>query len=161
MTGKIILTAVLTLFLAGICFGAQFNYTWKDAQGNLSVTDYPPPEGAEIIDISIIAGPEQQRIAPVQQQDGPPGQSATRSRLVAEAAVLRNQETSLRQQAAGLAEEAEEQRRLGRKHHYKERYQRRAGLKDREAEELIRQADALSGKAESLERQAAELKQEP
>lgn len=158
MIGKMILSTVLTLFLAGICYGAQFTYTWKDAEGKLLITDYPPPDGAEIMDISVIATPGQQHVAQVQQQVAQPGQSPTRSRLEAEAAALRKEEAALRQKAAGLAEEAEEQRRLAKKHHYKERYQRRAGLKDREAEELVRQADVLSDQAQSLVRQAAELK---
>jgi hypothetical protein len=158
MISKIILTTLLTLFLAGICSSAEFNYTWKDAEGNLFITDYPPPDGVEIIDISIIPVPAPQQLAPVQQQVEQPGQDEIRSRLEAEAAALRKEETALRYKAAGLAEEAEEQRRIGKKRHYKERYQRRAGIKDREAEELVRQADALAGKAESLERQASELK---
>ena len=158
MISKIILITLLTLFLAGICSSAEFNYTWNDGEGNLFITDYPPPNGAEIIDISIIPVPAPQQLAPIQEQVEQPDQNETRSRLEGEAAALRKEETVLRQKAAGLAEEAEEQRRLGKKHHYKERYQRRAGIRDREAEELVRQADALAGKAESLERQASELK---
>lgn len=159
MTSKIILTVALTLLLlAGICYGALFNYTWKDAEGDLFITDYPPPDGAEIIEISIIPAPEQQRVTAAQQQVEPTGPITARSRMEAEAAALRKQESVLRHKAGELFAEAEEQRRLGKKHHYKERYQRRAGLKDREAEELVRQADALAGKAESLERQASELK---
>lgn len=155
MISKLILTTFLTLFLAGMCYGAEFNYTWKDAEGNLYITDYPPPDGAEIIDISIIPVPAPK--PPIQQQVEQPGQSEIRSRLEAEAAALRKEETALRHKAAVLAEEAAEQRRIGKKRHYKERFQRRAGIKDREAEELVRQADALAGKAESLEGQASKL----
>jgi hypothetical protein len=155
MTGKIILTSVLTLLLAGISSGAEFNYTWKDTEGNLFITDYPPPDGAEILEVSIIPLPEQKQVAPARKQEVTPGQKATLSRLEAEAAVLRKQEADLRQKAAELVAEADEQLRLAKKRHYKERYQRRAGIKKREAEELARQADALSVKAESLERQAS------
>lgn len=158
MTSKTILTAALTLLLAGICYGAQLNNTWNDAEGNLHITDSPPSASSENLKIGIIGATQQQQVRVAQQQEGPPGQSTARSRLEAEAAALRKEEADLRQKAAGLVEEAEEQRRLAQKQHYKERYQRRAGLKDREAEELVRQADALSGKAESLERQASEFK---
>lgn len=158
MTGKMILTAALTLLLAGICYGERYNYTWKDADGNLFITDYPPPDGSEILEVNVIPLPERQQVAPPRKQDVPSGPKAARSGLEAEAADLRKQEADLRQKAAGLAAEAEEQLRLAKKHHYKERYQRRAGLKEREAEELVRQADALSAKAQSLERQASEQK---
>ncbi len=52
MTYKIIIVAILSVFLSSIGYGGDNIYTWKDEQGVLNITDYVPPYGAEIINIS-------------------------------------------------------------------------------------------------------------
>lgn len=152
----VLLIAALILFTAGICTGARFNYTWKNKDGVLNVTDYPPPEGTEIIEISIIPTiPEQKKAAPaadIKAQKKMQGPNEEQRRLMAEAYALRNEELLLRQEASRLLEEAREQRRLGKLQRYKERYRRRASKKEKEAQELISQADSLARKAENLEK---------
>jgi hypothetical protein len=43
----------LATFLLWDCgYGEEFIYTWKDEKGVLNITDYAPPTGSEILDIS-------------------------------------------------------------------------------------------------------------
>ncbi len=65
MKKKIILFTLLTVMIVGTSNGEQFNYTWKDAEGVLNITDYPPPDGIEIIDISVIRLSNKKQAAPV------------------------------------------------------------------------------------------------
>ena len=62
MTYKVIAIAILSVFLAGISYGAENIYTWIDKQGVLNITDQHPPDGAEIIDISPSHRKEAERI---------------------------------------------------------------------------------------------------
>lgn len=157
---KIILFfAILSLMLAGVSSAARYNYTWKDADGVLNITDYPPPEDVEIIDISVIPMPEENpEDKGIEQQNVVESQNNALNRLQAEAASLRKEEAALRRNAADLTTEAQELIRISKKVKYKRRYRVRAGKKEREAEALISKADALAKQAEALEKQAAQLK---
>ena len=159
MKKAILLLAVLTALLAESSLGARFNYTWKDADGVLNITDFPPPEDAEVLDVRVIPIPDEKQITPtVKQPEVRQEQDQARNRLLAEAASLRKEEATLRQEAAGLNDEAQELRRLGKKQGNKSRYRLRAAKKEREAEELINRADILGAKAQTLEHQASGLK---
>lgn len=159
MKKAILLLAVLMVLLAESSVDARFNYTWRDADGVLNITDYPPPEDAEVIDVRVIPFPDEKQITPeVKQPEVQQEQDQTRNRLLAEAASLRNEEATLRQEAAELIDEAQELRRLAKKQGNKRRYRLRAAKKEKEAEELLNRADILGAKAQTLEQQASRLK---
>ena len=158
MKKKVFLFVFLMLLIAGISNGARYNYTWEDKDGVLNVTDFPPPEGANIIDISVIPMPKKKLLAiEEKQQKDLQLQSETRELLLVEAAALRSEEVALRLKAAELNAEAWEQRRLSKLHRYKDRYRRRASKKEQQAQDLISQADSLGRKAEILERKSSKL----
>jgi len=151
MKKKVILFTLLTVMIVGTSYGEQFNYTWKDAEGVLNITDYPPPDGLEIIDISVIRLSNKKQAAPVvKKQNRQQNQSATQN--VQLAASLRKEEAELRQKATNLDDEAQELRRIGNRQRHKRNWRYRANIKVKEADELIRQADSLSRKADALER---------
>lgn len=153
-----LLLAVLFLCIATICAGARFSYTWKDAEGNLFITDYAPPDDAEVLDVRIIPMPEQPQVDPeIIKEQQLERQSKARRALLTRAAELKKEEQELRRQAADLTEEAGELRRLAKKLHYKQRYRRRAALKEEEAADLANRADELARQADALERQAGQL----
>jgi hypothetical protein len=152
MKKKVILLILLTVMIVGTSNGEQFNYTWKDAEGVLNITDYPPPDGIEIIDISVIRLSNKKQAAPVvKKQNKQQNQSATQN--VQLAASLRKEEAGLRQKATNLDDEAQELLRIGNRQRHKRSWRYRANIKENEAEELIRQAESLARKAEALERQ--------
>ena len=159
MRTRIFLFTALLLCLAAVCSAARFSYTWKDAEGNLHITDFAPPEDAEVLDVRVIPMPEPEQIDPeaLQQQRIEQRQDA-RQEMLARAAQLRKEEKTLREKAANLREEARELRRVAKKLHYKQRNRLRAGLKEDEAAELDNQADGLAREASALEQRAARLK---
>lgn len=159
MKKVILLLTVLVVMLAESSIGARYNYTWRDAGGILNITDYPPPEDAEVIDVRVIPLPDEKQVPPeVKQREVQQEQDQTRNRLLAEAASLRNEEATLRQEAAGLTDEAQELRRLAKKKRYAGKYRVRAAKKEKEAEELLNRADILNAKAQTMEHQAFRLK---
>lgn len=150
---------VLLVLLAGTCHGGNNNYTWKDAHGTLNITDYPPPEDAEIIDISPIPSPPAETVPAAPQSQGTlQEQNTTRNQLLAEAAALRKEEETLRLRAAELNAEAEELRSRSAIQKVKRRYRRWARGMDQEAADLISRADSLAGKAQALETKAAQIR---
>jgi len=157
----ILLLAVLMVLLAESSLAARFNYTWRDADGVLNITDYPPPEDAEVIDVRVIPLPDEMQIPPTVKQPEvrqKQEQDQTRNRLLAEAESIRNEAATLRQEAEGLTDEAQELRRLAKKKRYASKYRVRAAKKEKEVEELINRADILGAKAQILEQQASRLK---
>ncbi len=152
MKKKVILfTLLAVMIVGGNSNGEQFNYTWKDAKGVLNITDYPPPDGIEIIDISVIQLPKKKQAAPVvKKQNKRQKQSATQD--VQLAASLRKEEGKLLEKASNLNDEAQELQRIGNRQRHKRNWRYRANLKVEEANELTRQADSLSKKANALER---------
>ena len=156
----IILLAVLLLMIAETAIAARYNYTWKDADGGLNITDYPPPEDAELLDVRVIPMPETKEITPTRRQNELiQEQNETRKRLLLKAESLKEEEARLRQRAAELIGEAGELRRISKKLHYKSRHRLRAAKKEEEAEELLNRADSLSKEAETLELEASGLTQ--
>ena len=156
---KVILFTILTVMIAGISNGAQYRYTWKNAEGGLNITDYPPPENVEIIDITVISLPNEKQVVPViKKQDVRHNKNATQERQLAQAASLRKEEAKLRQNATNLKDEAQELLRIGNKQRHKRSWRYRASIKEKEAKGFIRQAESLARKAEDLERQASQLK---
>ena len=158
MKKKVILFTLLTAMLVGTSNGAQFNYTWKNAEGVLNITDYPPPEDVEIIDISIIPLPDKEQ-AIVKKQNEAQTQSATpdRRRQV-EAASLRKEAVKLRQHATNLSAEAQELMRLSKIQKRTPKLRLVARRKVIKANGLISQAESLVSKAENLEHKASQLK---
>jgi hypothetical protein len=157
MNTKIIFLTVLMLFCAGISYGARFHYTWKDKEGTLNITDYPPPEGTQIIDISII--PEVKKAPPPARQPATEDQrEEERQQLLDQASMLREQGDALLEKASDLNNEALEQRKLTEHHRHQYRYRREASEKENEALNLAGQAADLVRKARELEAQAALLK---
>ena len=152
MKKKVILfTLLAVMIVGGNSNGEQFNYTWKDAEGVLNITDYPPPDGIEILDISVIRLSNKKQAAPVvKKQDEQQNQSATQNLQLA--ASLRKEEAELRQKATNLDDEAQELRRIGNRQRHKRSWRYRANIKVEEANELYRQAESLSKKAAALER---------
>jgi len=151
MKKKVIFFTLLTVMIVGTTHGEQFNYTWKDAKGVLNITDVPPPDGIEIIDISVIRFSNKKQAAPVvKKQNKQQNQSATQNVQLAES--LRKEEAELRQKAKNLNDEARELNRIGNRQRHKRSWRYRANLKVEEADELYRQAESLSSKADALER---------
>jgi hypothetical protein len=58
MPNRYVWLIILSIFFQGSSHAGVNNYTWKDDRGTLNITDYPPPEGVEILDISPV--PHQQ-----------------------------------------------------------------------------------------------------
>ena len=54
MKYKIIILAILSVFLCNSSYSGEELYTWKDKQGGIHYTEQRPPDGAEILDISPI-----------------------------------------------------------------------------------------------------------
>ena len=160
MKKKVILLILLTVMIVGTSNGEQFNYTWKDAKWVLNITDYPPPDGIEIIDIKVIPIQDIKKVAPVvSEQDVPQNQSAVQDRRrQVEAASLGNEAVRLRQEAANIAEEAQELSRIATLQKRNRRLLVLANSNAKKAEELFSQADSLVKRAEDLEYQASQLK---
>ncbi len=153
-----ILFVFFTVMIAGNSIAERYNYTWKDTKGVINITDYPPPEDIEIIDVRVVPIPVKSQIDPqVKKQQIQQRKSTTRNRLLAKAASLRKEEAKLRQKATILNDEAQELRRVAKKNKYKGRYRRKASNKERNAEEFITKANSMSRKAEALDHQASQL----
>lgn len=156
----IILCTMLTVMITSTCNGAGYNYTWKDANGVLNITDYAPPEDAEIIGIEVI--PIQDNIPAnfgIQEQDELQDQSALQNRQrQIEAASLRKEAAKLRQDAANIAEGAKELSRIANLQKRNRRLLVLSNSNTKKAEEQFSQADSLVRRAEELEQQASQLK---
>ena len=160
MKKKIILCTMLTVMITSTSNGAQYNYTWKDADGVLNITDYAPPEGAEILDINVIPKQDKKQASPdIQEQNALQNQNAAQNRQRQfEAASLRNEAAKLRQNAANIAEEAKELSRIANLQKRNRRLLVLSNSNAKKAEELFSQADSLVRRAEELEQQASQLK---
>ncbi|HHO47254.1 MAG TPA: DUF4124 domain-containing protein [Desulfobacteraceae bacterium] len=148
---------VLSLLVYGAGHAGVYNYTWKDEQGVLNITDYPPSEGVEILDIRPV--PRQQVKRHARPPEAARAADAQKSRrlLEGQAARYRAEEAAARHEAVSLLREAQHLRSRSAIRKVKRKYRRWAAVMESEARQLVHRADALAKKAEKLEMEAAAL----
>lgn len=157
MTYKIIIVALLSVFLFSIGYGTENIYTWKDEQGVLHITDNRPPYGAEIIDVSPSyrkAAEEIQAQRLIRQKSL--FQKQERQRMREEAVQARRVEAEALQLAEESLQQAESLRQVKGKLEKKRRYYRKAERYEKKAEEALKKAEAAGKKAEMLEKRLSE-----
>lgn len=150
-------TVLFLLLSTSPCFGGNYNYTWIDEQGTTNITDFPPPDNVEILDVSPI--PEVNRPSYASQELAKSKADAEkRSQLREQAAQKRQEETAARLRASELISEAEELRSRSAIHKVKRKYRRWANAMEDEAEALLSKADSLGSEAAKLEQQEGDSK---
>jgi len=149
-----IAVVALVLSVTWTCYGEHYNYnyTWRDANGTLNITDYAPPDNVEILEISPIP-----HVPPPPAPEVLPEAKVEKQQLLKSAAALRQQEEALRTKATDLINEATELRSRDAIRKVKRRYSRFARRMEDEAQGLITSADQAAQKAAALEAQAAAL----
>ncbi|MDD3618838.1 MAG: DUF4124 domain-containing protein [Desulfobulbaceae bacterium] len=157
MRSRYVWLIVLSLLVYGAGHAGVNNYTWKDAQGVLNITDYPPPEGVEILDIRPV--PRQRVKRPARPPEAARAADAQKSRrlLEGQAARYRAEEAAVREDAVSLLQEAQHLRSRSAIRKVKRKYRRWAAVMESEARQLVHRADALAKKAEKLEIEAGAL----
>ena len=154
MTYKILLVAILSVFLTSISYGTDNIYTWIDDQGVLYITDYVPPYGVEIIDVS----PSRREAAKKIQgqrllQQEKMLQAQERQEMRVEAALARRVEVEALKTAEESIQRAEELRQQVKGSLKKRRrYYRRAEQYEQKAEEALKKAEVAGRRAEILEK---------
>lgn len=134
--------------------GEEYIYTWKDRNGVLNITDYAPPPGAEILEISPSRRKEAEeywRRRQILREEAEKAQQ--RKRMEQKAARARQGEADARREADEYYEKA---RRMvegaAGSREKKRRYLRRAKRLAEQGEKKIREAEEIRTEAEGLEK---------
>ena len=162
----IALAVTFSVLLGTSCYGADSLYTWKDDKGTLNITDAPPPQGAEILDISPIirqTPPDAADLTPkkeekktiAQPMPGPQAVSKEKKQVLAEAAKYRKQEADGKKEGEEITAEIEAwQAKMGTK-----RKRRRNNRQIKEFNEQVavinQKVNTAAKKAYALEKKAA------
>lgn len=150
------LVTLLVLFIGTQVYGGENIYTWKDAEGQINITDNPPPDGVELLDTS--PAPPKPAVEPKKQAQPATRQVTSqsvqqRNKLLNQAAILRAEEAAAWQKAEEIIAEAEELRnKTGARAKRKNRYRRHATVLEQEAGEFIKKAETAARKAEKIEK---------
>jgi hypothetical protein len=158
MKYKIILLAILSVFLCNISYGGAVLFTWEDEQGGLHITDERPPIGAKILEISptnIKTNEEMQRQRLIDQINHQKiRQDSERENIKIQAAQARKIEADSLRTADKLLKQADELRtKKGNTLRRRRRYRRKLAKYEKRAQEMLMRAESAGKQAESLERQ--------
>ncbi len=149
-----ILTALFILCMVHPMSGGENIYTWKDAQGEIHITDQSPPDGVEIIDSSPAPPKPDMKSTEKQPKAGKVTRQNVqqREKLLKEFTEYRAEEAAAWKKAEELIAEAEELRSRSAIQKVKRKYRRRARALEEEAGEVIKKAEAAAVQAEKLEK---------
>jgi hypothetical protein len=136
----IILTALTFSFIINEAWCQENIYTWRDQNGVLNITDYPPPAGADLLEISPSHREEAMELLHRRRMLEAKIEKYLREQEEKrQASTERKQKIAAQEEAARLLKEAEEMREGVRgdieKHR---RYDRRAEKLEEKAKEIIR-----------------------
>lgn len=123
-------------------------YTWRDKAGNLHITDYAPPDDAEILEMA----PRIQVEKPVITDDTASQTERNKEALINRALALREEEKTERLRAKELLAKANMYRSRKATSKRKRRYRRKAQAFEKEAELALQKAEALAVEAAELEK---------
>jgi len=163
----LVIVAIL-VFMHPAGLSADKIYTWTDANGNLHITDEPPPENARVQDVINYKPQPQNEVIEDQRRQEIQTETAERKQKVQEAkkAELEAQKAAedarlAREKADAAAKDANEYIQT----HDRNQYMRRAfkyemKQKAREAETALKQARAAEEKARAAEEKAKRTAEE-
>ncbi len=154
MRYRVILAAVVSVFLWTISYGAENIYTWRDKNGVLNITDQAPPDGVEILDVSPSyrkKAAQQEQSRQVRRQKS--YQYTNQKILQQKADQARKQEAEALQRADELYSKAQAASEVKGKRKKKRRFYRRARRYQKQAEEAVAQAERAAKQAEKYEKQ--------